>query len=690
MSRWGYFIILFSGFYFIKPVSAQTLVRDSLTTLLKETSNPKARVDILLNLKDLHEDSELNLPYSIELFEEAKKVKDTYALSVAIIPIIRQYATYREKEDSLNYYLSTLQELTQNSPQEGIANYCHLAISFLKITLEIDKNQKKELCLQIVRQLEAHHPPANPYQEADELFLSGIAHFHLSSLKKEPNAYQKQIPKWEKAWTLAQTFPPDVSRLYSNLIYYHLSKAYTQNHEYTKTIEISLTLLQQLEKYYDSELLTRRRPYLYKDNVYVRCYNQLIRGTASFSPDSAFYYYTNFRKKMLSAQGEFLKRNKVYLYENGYLFMADIHRNEESLKLCDTLIQLIETGQAPGYATPLKPYQDKARLLKRNRRYKEACDAYIKAMALSDSLTKLEYSERVEDMRQIHNINRLRLESTQLLARSRYNFFLFSFVILCIALGCSIYYYRNWKKTKKLQQEIARQNSKARESEQMKSIFINSICNELYRPFHAISTYAQKIIKEPLPLDQTKTCQQIIQENTLRFTSILDNLLETANLESLSEDLPTEETDIVLICRQELALISTVPQNKHIQYYHDIPYVSCKVKTHPRYFAFIIRTLLNNARKLTSEGSIKLSCRIDQKNNKIDISITDTGSGIPFEKRKYIFERYSQAGDTIPDMDAGLPICRFIARYLYGDIYLDTHYAQGTSFIFTIPLDPEL
>ena len=72
MSRWGYFIILFSGFYFIKPVSAQTLVRDSLTALLKETSNPKARVDILLNLKDLHEDSELNLPYSIELFEEAK------------------------------------------------------------------------------------------------------------------------------------------------------------------------------------------------------------------------------------------------------------------------------------------------------------------------------------------------------------------------------------------------------------------------------------------------------------------------------------------------------------------------------------------------------------------------------------------------------------------------------------------
>lgn len=145
MSRWGYFIILFSGFYFIKPVSAQTLVRDSLTALLKETSNPKARVDILLNLKDLHEDSELNLPYSIELFEEAKKVKDTYALSVAIIPIIRQYATYREKEDSLNYYLSTLQELTRNSPQEGIANYCHLAISFLKITLEIDKNQKKRI-----------------------------------------------------------------------------------------------------------------------------------------------------------------------------------------------------------------------------------------------------------------------------------------------------------------------------------------------------------------------------------------------------------------------------------------------------------------------------------------------------------------------------------------------------------------
>lgn len=690
MGHWWYFIILFSSFYFIKSATAQASVTDSLTILLKETSEPEARVDILLNLKDLYEDSELNLPYSIQLFEEAKKVKDTYALSVAIIPILRQYATYREKEDSLNYYLSTLQKLTQNSPEEGIVNYCHLAISFLRITQEIDKNQKKALCLQIIGELDTTPTPVNLYQKTDELFLSGIAHFYLSSLNKEPNAYQKQIPQWEKAWKLAQNFPPNVSRLYSTLIYYYLSKAYTQNHEYAKTIELSLNLICQLERYYDSDLLLKRRPYLYKDNVYVRCYNQLIRGAASISPDSAFYYYTNFRTKMLSAKGEFLKRNKVYLYENGYLFMADINRNEESLKLCDTLIQLIETGQAPGYATPLKPYQDKALLLEKNGSYKEACNAYIKAMAVSDSLTKQEYSERVEDMRKIHNINQLRLESTQLLAQNRYNFSLFSFVILCIALGISIYFYRNLRKTKKLQQEIARQNLKAQESEQMKSIFINSICNELYLPFQAISTYTQKIIKEPLSLQQTKSCQQIIQENTVRFTSILDHLLETANLESLSEDLPIEETDIIPICRQELANLSALPQNKNIQYCLDIPYDSCKVKTHPRYFAFIIRTLLNNAWKLTSEGSIKLSCKIDQKNNKTDICIIDTGSGIPPEKRQYIFERYSPAADILPGMDTGLPICRFIARYLYGDIYLDTHYSQGTSFIFTIPLDPEL
>ena len=87
-------------------MAAPSSVTDSLQGRLAHTSDPRERVQLLLNLKDLNEDTHLNLPYSIQLFREAAAIRDTYAMSVSIIPIsagirftpkrkIRSAITYR-------------------------------------------------------------------------------------------------------------------------------------------------------------------------------------------------------------------------------------------------------------------------------------------------------------------------------------------------------------------------------------------------------------------------------------------------------------------------------------------------------------------------------------------------------------------------------------------------------------------
>lgn len=104
--------------------------------------------------------------------------------------------------------------------------------------------------------------------------------------------------------------------------------------------------------------------------------------------------------------------------------------------------------------------------------------------------------------------------------------------------------------------------------------------------------------------------------------------------------------------------------------------------THAKYFSLLIRHLLNNARKFIQTGEIQLKAEPDQKNKKINITITDTGCGIPKDKQEYVFERFTKLDTFTPGNGLGLYLCRLISIKLYATLYIDAHYMQGTRIIF--------
>lgn len=105
-------------------MAAPSSVTDSLQGRLAHTSDPRERVQLLLNLKDLNEDTHLNLPYSIQLFREAAAIRDTYAMSVSIIPILSRYSIYTEKKDTLRYYLQALLRPDSRHTRRGCRRLC--------------------------------------------------------------------------------------------------------------------------------------------------------------------------------------------------------------------------------------------------------------------------------------------------------------------------------------------------------------------------------------------------------------------------------------------------------------------------------------------------------------------------------------------------------------------------------------
>jgi two-component system clock-associated histidine kinase SasA len=102
----------------------------------------------------------------------------------------------------------------------------------------------------------------------------------------------------------------------------------------------------------------------------------------------------------------------------------------------------------------------------------------------------------------------------------------------------------------------------------------------------------------------------------------------------------------------------------------------------------VLINLLDNAIKYTPEGgTIRISC-LHRTTQKVQLSICDTGPGIPEENYESIFEeRFRLKRDEAKDgYGIGLALCQRIVRAHYGQIWVDSAPNGGSCFHFTLPV----
>jgi len=106
----------------------------------------------------------------------------------------------------------------------------------------------------------------------------------------------------------------------------------------------------------------------------------------------------------------------------------------------------------------------------------------------------------------------------------------------------------------------------------------------------------------------------------------------------------------------------------------------------------VILNLVNNAFKFTKFGKVEV--KFDSYNDKLFISITDTGMGIPQDKLSSIFERYHQL-DLNENIEKkgfglGLTIVKEIVDMMEGEIEVKSKHKEWTTFKITIPIKKKL
>ena len=155
----------------------------------------------------------------------------------------------------------------------------------------------------------------------------------------------------------------------------------------------------------------------------------------------------------------------------------------------------------------------------------------------------------------------------------------------------------------------------------------------------------------------------------------------------LAENFTLTPIEIGSYCRAEMQYLKEAEGKQEIDYQLDLPENDYKVYSHPQYFSLLLRALLNNANKFTTQGFINLSCRKDNKRKMLLVSITDTGCGIPAEKHEYVFRRFTKLDIFKQGSGLGLYLCKLIIKHMQGDIYIDETYTKGSRFIFTLPME---
>ena len=329
-------------------------------------------------------------------------------------------------------------------------------------------------------------------------------------------------------------------------------------------------------------------------------------------------------------------------------------------------------------------YEQRAKIQMGLGQYREAAEMYRDVYELTDSLYQKDARTQINELSTLFRVNELSLEKRLERTRNTRSIVVIIAVALALLMGFSLWMNQRLRRKN---EELAIARDQARESSRMKTHFIQNISHEIRTPLNILSGFAQ-IMAQPgadLPQDVREEASRNIQENTDRITSLINRLLALSESSSRSYIERNDTISVNELCHNAI-FVSGIGNdaNHHFEFHSDVDDEQ-QVTTSKEFATQALGHLLDNAMKFTPEGgSIRMGCCL--RNDRVVVSIEDTGCGIPSEKAEDIFGEFVQLDEFKDGVGIGLPLSRNIANRLGGDIALDTHYTNGARFLFTLPL----
>ncbi len=322
--------------------------------------------------------------------------------------------------------------------------------------------------------------------------------------------------------------------------------------------------------------------------------------------------------------------------------------------------------------------------------YKKGYEYLLKFKLLNDSIFNVnklkefaEVEEKYQNEQKEQEIELLSAENQiaalELQKQENLRNYLILAAFLLVAL-IGVLYNRNQLKT--------RANAKLKEFDALKTSFFTNISHEFRTPLTLILSPLQQLLQQPHE-PGTKDALMTIHRNATILTELTNQLLDLSKLEAGKLKLAVTKQDfsafIKVLCAsfESLAVAQQVVFNTEIEESPGEAFFDLdKVQK-------VLNNLLSNAFKFTSsEGQVIL--KVERKDERLSISIKDTGKGISEADQALIFNRFHQNKTNAPSAAGtgiGLTLSKELALLHKGTISVESKLGVGSTFIFDFPIN---
>ena len=238
---------------------------------------------------------------------------------------------------------------------------------------------------------------------------------------------------------------------------------------------------------------------------------------------------------------------------------------------------------------------------------------------------------------------------------------------------------------------LAQANAELQTLDEMKTNLLANVSHELRSPLVTIRGYADLLQaegEEPVTPKQRRQLKVIIN-NVDRLAAIVDDLLESARIDSGQERLQLGKGDLNGLI--EAAQVSLEPKRvlRDVRLIQMSETENLEIEADLRLIGQLLTNLLNNAIKFTDAGGRVVVSTTLVDDDQVRITVEDSGIGIPPESLDRIFGRFYQVDTSstrsYTGLGLGLSICRDVVQRHHGTIGVESRLGRGTTFTVTLP-----
>ena len=242
------------------------------------------------------------------------------------------------------------------------------------------------------------------------------------------------------------------------------------------------------------------------------------------------------------------------------------------------------------------------------------------------------------------------------------------------------------------QDQLRKETKRARESGEMKTLFLANMTHEIRTPINAIVGFSE-VLSSLTGAEEKKEVIQIIKNNCDMLLRLINDILTASSLESGHLDIRPVEVDFAKTFNELFKSLQPRVQEPGVEFIKDNPYDTLTIKVDVERVSQVITNFLTNAVKYTHQGYIKLGYRMEtrtvegQQREGLYAYCEDTGAGILPESQTKIFDRFFKVDDFVQGTGLGLSICKAFTDACHGDIgVISEGKDKGSVFWMWIPL----